>query len=67
MATATTGSEAIKKIGNSYDLVLIAAERAREISMERTIHTKAKHSPVITAIKEIEQGIVGREYLAKLK
>ena len=30
--TATTGREAIDKIGNHYDVILIAAARAREIN-----------------------------------
>jgi DNA-directed RNA polymerase omega subunit len=57
---------AVEAVGNRYDLVLIGARRARELGrgdMPRL--TGPKHSAVVTALKEIEQGKVGREYLFK--
>lgn len=56
----------VEMIGNRYDLVLVAARRARELGrgdMPRV--SGPKHSHVVTAIKEIEQGKVGRDYLYK--
>lgn len=54
--------------GNRFELVLLAAARAREIrrqqsSSERFEH---KHTPV-TALLEIEEGKIGREYIHKVK
>lgn len=66
--------KATKNIGNRFDLVLVASERAREISTERreredyAIGTKQKLEPVYhIALTEIEEGKVGREYLDKIK
>jgi DNA-directed RNA polymerase omega subunit len=57
-----------QKVGGShFDLILIAAQRARELSRGGWTRTREKHGPVVTAIKEIEAGEVGREYLEKLR
>jgi DNA-directed RNA polymerase subunit omega len=57
---------AVEAVGNRYDLVLIGARRARELSRgDRPRLNGPRHSPVVTALKEIEQGKVGREYLFK--
>jgi DNA-directed RNA polymerase omega subunit len=49
-------------IGNRYDMVLVATARARELKKEN--HSVAK-SNILTALEEIEDGKVGREYLHK--
>ena len=54
--------------GNRFDLVLMAAARAREIThlnhhSERIEH---RHSPV-SALLEIQTGKIGREYLRKVR
>jgi DNA-directed RNA polymerase omega subunit len=54
--------------GNRFDLVVLASARAREQSQlnhhsERHEH---RHSPV-TALLDIQEGKVGREYLRKVK
>ena len=62
-----TSEKAVDMVGNRYDLVLIASVRAREL--------KRGHMPLVskvsgfnvTAIREIEEGKIGREYLDKLK
>ena len=57
---------AVEAVGNRYDLVLIGARRARELSRgDKPKIDGPKHSSVVTALKEIEQGLVGREYLYK--
>ena len=62
-----SSEEAKNMIGNRYDLVLIAAQRARELKRGDKPRIMVKNGPAVTALKEIEQGKVGREYLDKLR
>ena len=57
-----TSEDAVKMIGNRYEMVLVATARARELKKEN--NTVAK-SNILTALEEIEDGKVGREYLEK--
>jgi DNA-directed RNA polymerase subunit omega len=61
-----SAEEAKNMIGNRYDLVLIASARVRELNRGHLPHIKTNNSPVVKALKEIEQGFVGREYLDRL-
>jgi DNA-directed RNA polymerase subunit omega len=57
---------AVAAVENRYDLVLIGARRARELGRgDRPRLDGPKHSAVVTALKEIEHKLVGREYLYK--
>lgn len=57
---------AVAAVENRYDLVLIGARRARELGRgDRPRINGPKHSAVVTALKEIELGLVGRDYLYK--
>ena len=57
---------AVAAVGNRYDLVLIGAQRARELRRgDKPKLAGPKHSPVVTALKEIELGLVGKNYLYK--
>ena len=57
---------AVTAVENRYDLVLIGARRARELGRgDKPKIDGPKHSAVVTALKEIEHGLVGREYLYK--
>lgn len=57
---------AVAAVENRYDLVLIGARRARELGRgDKPRLSGPKHSHVVTALKEIEHGEVGREYLYK--
>jgi DNA-directed RNA polymerase omega subunit len=58
---------AAKAVGNAYDLVLIAAARARELNTGHQPKIKSDNGPIITALTEIENKLIGREYLKKLK
>ena len=54
--------------GNRFDLVLIATERAREIKRQHQESDKREHVySIISAITDIQDGSVGKEYLKKLK
>ena len=57
---------AVVAVENRYDLVLIGARRARELGRgDKPRVDGPKHSAVVTALKEIELGLVGRDYLYK--
>jgi DNA-directed RNA polymerase omega subunit len=59
--------------GNQFELILIAATRAREIANTRSI--AQKNNPqlkyptriVTAALEEVLEGTVGREYLGKVR
>ena len=48
-----------------YDLILIGARRARELLRGWTPQVKCENGAVVTAIREVEEGKIGREYLSK--
>jgi DNA-directed RNA polymerase omega subunit len=53
---------------NRFNLVLIAAARAREIKRQHKESEKREHIfPIITALEEIEAGSVGAEYIRKVR
>ena len=60
-----TSEDAVAQVGNRYDLVLIASRRARELSNSHAPHINTDDGNVVKAIREIEQGHVGRDYLHK--
>jgi DNA-directed RNA polymerase subunit omega len=62
-----TSEEAVNMVENRFDLVLIAAQRVRELKRghRSTLNTKA--GPTVTALMEIEKGLVGREYLRRIR
>ena len=55
-----TSEDAAKQVGNLYDLVLIGSARAREL--KRNKHVPAK-GQILTALAEIEDGKIGKDYL----
>lgn len=60
-----TAQVAMEKIGNKFDMILIAAARAREIRRKK-IRINDRNRVLVTAIREIEEGKIGREYLLKV-
>jgi DNA-directed RNA polymerase subunit omega len=56
---------AVNAVGNRYDLVLIASRRARELSRGDQPRLASRRGPVVTALTEIEAGLVKRDYLRK--
>lgn len=56
---------AARAVGSKYDLILIAARRARELNRGWRPTVSCDNGPVVTALREIEEGKVGREYLLK--
>jgi DNA-directed RNA polymerase omega subunit len=60
-----TSQEAVAAVGNRYDLVLIASQRVRELRDGAVPRVQSRHGAILTALKEIEQGHIGRNYLYK--
>jgi DNA-directed RNA polymerase subunit omega len=57
----------VEAVGNRFDLVLIAAARVRELRRGHSKQVIGLNGPAITALREIESGLVGREYLKKVR
>ena len=54
--------------GNRFNLVLIAAERSREIKRQNKDSDKREHVySSVTALTEIQEGKIGEIYLKKIK
>jgi DNA-directed RNA polymerase omega subunit len=51
-----TSQKAALQIGNQFDLVLAASQRAREIKAGSAPRVQTNNGALITAIKEIEEG-----------
>jgi DNA-directed RNA polymerase subunit omega len=60
-----TSELAARQVGSKYDLVLIAARRARELGRGWRPLLDCKNSIAVTALREIEAGLIGRDYLQK--
>jgi DNA-directed RNA polymerase subunit omega len=60
-----TSELAVQQVGSRYDLILIGARRARELSRGWRAKVDGKNSTVVTALREIESGLIGRDYLSK--
>lgn len=58
---------AAQTVGNRYDLVLIASARVRELRKGHRSTITEGNGPVVTALREIEEGLVGRDYLNKVR
>ena len=55
--------------GNRFDLVLIASHRVRELKhgSRPLVENDNNTRPTVLALKEIEEGMVGADYLDKIK
>ena len=61
-----TSQKAAEMVGNRFDLVLIASARVRELKRGHRPKVTCDNGPMVTALREIEAGEVGREYLKKV-
>lgn len=61
-----TVQAAVEKIGNRFDLVLVAARRARQIQAgDKDALVPEDHDKyTVIALREIEKGLITREMLA---
>lgn len=60
-----TGERAAEVIGGRYDAVLIAANRIRELNRGDAPKIERRYGNRVTAIQEIEAGLVGYELFGK--
>jgi DNA-directed RNA polymerase subunit omega len=60
-----TSELAAQAVGNKYDLVLIASRRVRELKRGWHPKVNCKNDLPVTALREIEAGYIGRDYLLK--
>ena len=58
----------VENVGqNRFDLVLIAAARAREIKRKNSMSNDRTHIyPAMTALLEIQEGKIGSEYIKRI-
>ena len=57
--------QAVKNIENRFDLILVAAARAREINRGRSSTLDTKTKGPASALLEIQHGMVGKEILKR--
>lgn len=58
----------VSMIGNRFDMVIVAATRAREIKRRHLLAERIDHiDPAVQALLEIQEGKIGIEYLKKVK
>jgi DNA-directed RNA polymerase subunit K/omega len=62
-----TSTKAVAQVGNRFDLVLIASARVRELKQGHRSKITGAGGVTATALMEIEEGHVGREYLKKVR
>ena len=60
-----TVEDAVKKVGNRFDLVLVAARRARQIATQgkEPLVEEQNDKPTVIALREIEEGLISKESL----
>jgi DNA-directed RNA polymerase subunit omega len=57
----------VENIGNRYDLILVAGQRVRELMRGHKPKLTTKSKPSVAALEEIEAGLIGVDYLKKVK
>ncbi len=65
----TSSEKAAQVLGNRFNLILVAAQRTREIKALRnsqSLVVESETSPLLTALEEIENGISGVEVLDRI-
>ena len=59
-----TVEDAVAKVGNRFDLVLLAARRARQIaSGSNPLVEEEKDKPTVIALREIEEGLITESWI----
>ncbi|OCG03166.1 DNA-directed RNA polymerase subunit omega [Gilliamella sp. wkB112] len=60
-----TVQDAVEKIGNRFDLVLVAARRARQLQVENKspLLPEENDKETVVALREIEDGLVNKQIL----
>ena len=60
-----TVEDAVKQVGTRFDLVLIAARRARQIAVQGRdpLVDEENDKPTVIALREIEEGLISNEFM----
>lgn len=60
-----TVQDAVEKIGNRFDLVLVAARRARQMQTngKDALVPEENDKPTVIALREIEEGLITNQIL----
>ena len=60
-----TVQDAVEKVGNRFDLVLVAARRARQMQVggKDPLVPEENDKPTVIALREIEEGLVTNQIL----
>ncbi len=60
-----TVEDAVEKVGNRFDLVLVAARRARQISVngKAPLVEEENDKPTVIALREIEENLITNELM----
>lgn len=60
-----TVEDAVNKIGNRFDLILVAARRARQLSVEgkEALVDRENDKATVVALREIEKGLINKNIL----
>ena len=61
-----TVEDCLKKIPNRFQMVLVAAYRARHLTQGYAPKVEAKDKPAVVALREIAKGEVGLEMLNRV-
>lgn len=62
-----SSEKAVQAVGNRFDLVLIASARQRELKRGHRPKLPTVDGPHLTALREIEEGLVGRDHLKRIR
>lgn len=62
-----TVEDAVKQVGNRFDLVMTAARRARQISVSGCdpLVEIENDKPTVIALREIEEGLISEDFMDK--
>ena len=63
----TTSEDCLKKIPNRFQMVLVAAYRARQLSQGYAPKIDAKDKPGVIALREIADGLIGTDMLKNVR
>lgn len=66
MSSRYSNEDAVKRIPNRFQLVLVASQRVRELRRGLPSTLKTSNGPSLTALQEIAEGNIGLERLARI-
>ncbi len=60
-----TVEDAVEKVGNRFDLILVAARRARQLATQgkEPLVDAGLDKPTVTALREIEAGLITNQVM----